>query len=92
MICRSRIYALLIAQFRVKFDQQFSSYSYFAHLFHEPLDEQNNSRIAKYESEENIGNIVQGKEAITSLFLTKKQSAIYSVFIKGNKINIRISF
>ena len=32
-------YALVIARFRVQYDQYFPSFSYFADLFHEPLGE-----------------------------------------------------
>ena len=32
-------YALVIARFRVQYDQYFSSFSYFADLFDEPLGE-----------------------------------------------------
>ena len=32
-------YTLVIARFRVQYDQYFLSFSYFADLFHEPLGE-----------------------------------------------------
>ena len=38
-------YALVIARFRVQYDQYFPSFSYFADLFHEPLGEWNKSKI-----------------------------------------------
>ena len=40
-------YALVIARFRVQYDQFFPSFSYFADLFHGPLGGRNNSRISE---------------------------------------------
>ena len=48
-------YTLVIARFRVQYDQNFLSFSYFAHLFHKPLGEY---------------YIVRGKRAITGLSLS----------------------
>ena len=38
-------YALVIARFRVQYDQYFPNFSCFAELFHEPLGESNNKKI-----------------------------------------------
>ena len=37
--CLKKEQALLIARFRVQYDQYFLSFSYFADLFHKPLGE-----------------------------------------------------
>ena len=38
-------HALVIARFQVQYDQYLPSFPYFADLFHDPLNEWNNSKI-----------------------------------------------
>ena len=56
----------------------FLSFSYFADLL----------ITVKYKKNENVGHIVRGKHAITSLVLTKYLLSINQSFIKGSKKHI----
>ena len=68
------VYALVITWFGVQYDQYFPSFSDITDLFYHLLGEWNNSKI--WETEINIGHVVQGKHVITAWLLTLNMSDI----------------
>ena len=82
-------YTLVIARFRVQYDQYFQNL-YFANLFHESLASE---IITKYETQGINGHIVRDKRVITILSTTHKTHSVwYSLFIKGSKKLLRNFF